>query len=101
MVSPGSSIRSELANVVMAGELQPLADIDEFCGKIMVCQLTVRMPRSDCLPGTLQACKDVQRDPDFMVVARLEAFITGCLPGADPQLWNLLLSSVLSLDQLL
>ena len=25
----------------------------------------------------IQACKDTQRDPDFMVVARLEAFITG------------------------
>ena len=42
----------------MPGELQPLADIAEFCGKIM-------------------ACKDTQKDPDFMVVARLEAFITG------------------------
>lgn len=45
-------------NSFIDGELQPLADIDEFCGKIM-------------------ACKDVQKDPDFMVVARLEAFITG------------------------
>merc|ERR1712159_122749 len=45
-------------NSFIDGELQPLADIDEFCGKIM-------------------ACKDTQRDPDFMVVARLEAFITG------------------------
>merc|ERR1712216_370344 len=45
-------------NSFIDGELQPLADIAEFCGKIM-------------------ACKDTQRDPDFMVVARLEAFITG------------------------
>merc|ERR1712159_320839 len=45
-------------NSFIDGELQPLADIDEFCGKIM-------------------ACKDTQKDPDFMVVARLEAFITG------------------------
>merc|ERR1711924_431326 len=45
-------------NSVIDGEMQPLADIDEFCGKIM-------------------ACKDTQRDPDFMLVARLEAFITG------------------------
>jgi len=45
-------------NSFIDGELQPLADIDEFCGKIM-------------------ACKDVQKDPDFMLVARLEAFITG------------------------
>jgi len=45
-------------NSFIDGELQPLADIDEFCGKIM-------------------ACKDAQKDPDFMVVARLEAFITG------------------------
>merc|ERR1711924_268012 len=45
-------------NSFIDGEMQPLADIDEFCGKIM-------------------ACKDTQRDPDFMLVARLEAFITG------------------------
>jgi len=37
---------------------QPLADIDEFCGKI-------------------KAAKDTQVDPDFMVVARIEAFIAG------------------------
>ena len=40
------------------GEGQPLADIDEFCGKI-------------------KAGKDSQTDPDFCVVARLEAFIAG------------------------
>ena len=40
------------------GEGQPLADIDEFCGKI-------------------KAGKDSQTDPDFSVVARLEAFIVG------------------------
>ncbi|MCH7863864.1 MAG: phosphoenolpyruvate mutase [Proteobacteria bacterium] len=40
------------------GEGQPLADIDEFCGKI-------------------KAGKDSQTDPDFSVVARLEAFIAG------------------------
>ncbi len=40
------------------GEAQPLADIDEFCGKI-------------------KAGKDSQTDPDFCVVARLEAFIAG------------------------
>jgi len=45
-------------NSFIDGELQPLADIGEFCGKIM-------------------ACKDTQVDEDFMVVARLEAFITG------------------------
>jgi phosphoenolpyruvate mutase len=45
-------------NSFIDGELQPLADINEFCGKIM-------------------ACKDTQEDPDFNVVARLEAFITG------------------------
>lgn len=37
---------------------QPLADIDEFCGKI-------------------KAMKDTQEDSDFMVVARVEAFIAG------------------------
>ena len=40
------------------GEGQPLADIDEFCGKI-------------------KAGKDSQTDPDFSIVARLEAFIAG------------------------
>merc|ERR1711934_200246 len=45
-------------NSFIDGELQPLAYIAEFCGKIM-------------------ACKDTQKDPDFMLVARLEAFITG------------------------
>lgn len=37
---------------------QALADINEFAGKI-------------------KACKDYQTNPDFMVVARLEAFIAG------------------------
>mgnify|MGYP001486465547 FL=1 len=45
-------------NSFIDGELQPLADIEEFCGKI-------------------RACKDTQVDPDFNVVARLESFITG------------------------
>ena len=46
------------SNSFLRGEVQPLADIDEFCGKI-------------------KAAKDCQRDPDFVVVARLEAFIAG------------------------
>ena len=37
---------------------QPLANIDEFCGKI-------------------KAGKDVQNDDDFVIVARVEAFIAG------------------------
>jgi len=37
---------------------QPLAEIPEFCGK-------------------LRACKDTQKDPDFVVVARVESFIAG------------------------
>jgi phosphoenolpyruvate phosphomutase len=37
---------------------QPLADIDEFCGKI-------------------KAGKDSQQDDDFVIVARVEAFIAG------------------------
>lgn len=45
-------------NSFIGGESQPLADIDEFCGKI-------------------KAAKDTQSDDDFMVVARLEAFIAG------------------------
>ncbi len=40
------------------GEGQPLADIDEFCGKI-------------------KAGKDSQTDPDFSIVARIEALISG------------------------
>eukprot|EP00013_Stygamoeba_regulata_P025966 CAMPEP_0177649148 /NCGR_PEP_ID=MMETSP0447-20121125/11215_1 /TAXON_ID=0 /ORGANISM="Stygamoeba regulata, Strain BSH-02190019" /LENGTH=320 /DNA_ID=CAMNT_0019151853 /DNA_START=39 /DNA_END=1001 /DNA_ORIENTATION=- len=40
------------------GKGQPLADIHEFSGKI-------------------RACKDAQKDPDFSVVARVEAFIAG------------------------
>ncbi len=40
------------------GDGQPLADIDEFCGKI-------------------KAGKDSQTDPDFCLVARVEALISG------------------------
>ncbi len=45
-------------NSFINSENQPLADIDEFCGKI-------------------KAAKDSQKDSDFIVVARLEAFIAG------------------------
>lgn len=45
-------------NSFIGGERQPLADIQEFAGKI-------------------KAAKDSQQDPDFSVVARVEAFITG------------------------
>lgn len=45
-------------NSFIAGETQPLADIEEFCGKI-------------------RAAKDTQNDGDFNVVARVEAFIAG------------------------
>jgi len=45
-------------NSFIRGELQPLADLAEFCGKI-------------------KAAKDTQDDPDFCVVARTEAFIVG------------------------
>lgn len=45
-------------NSFISGEAQPLADIDEFCGKI-------------------KAMKDTQIDDDFVVVARVEAFIAG------------------------
>ncbi len=40
------------------GDCQPLADIEEFCGKI-------------------RAGKDSQTDPDFTIVARTEALISG------------------------
>ncbi|MCL6459420.1 MAG: phosphoenolpyruvate mutase [Gorillibacterium sp.] len=45
-------------NSFINGEAQPLADIDEFCGKI-------------------KAMKDTQQDEDFTVVARVEALIAG------------------------
>ena len=45
-------------NSFIDGNKQELADIDEFCGKI-------------------KAAKDSQRDADFCVVARVEAFIAG------------------------
>jgi phosphoenolpyruvate phosphomutase len=45
-------------NSFINGEAQELAKIDEFAGKI-------------------QAAKDTQEDPDFCVVARIEAFIAG------------------------
>lgn len=45
-------------NSFIMGEAQPLANIDEFCGKI-------------------KAAKDTQVDGDFVLVARTEALITG------------------------
>lgn len=45
-------------NSLLDGRQQPLADIEEFSLKI-------------------KACKDHQRDPDFCIVARVEAFIAG------------------------
>jgi phosphoenolpyruvate phosphomutase len=45
-------------NSFIKGEAQPLAGVEEFCGKI-------------------KAMKDGQNDEDFMVVARVEAFIAG------------------------
>ncbi len=45
-------------NSFIDGEKQPLANIDEFCGKI-------------------KAGKDSQRDDDFCIVARVEALIAG------------------------
>lgn len=45
-------------NSFINSEQQPLADVDEFAGKI-------------------KAAKDTQEDPDFSVVARVEAFIAG------------------------
>jgi phosphoenolpyruvate phosphomutase len=45
-------------NSFIDGERQALAAVDEFCGK-------------------LRAAKDIQQDPDFVVVARTEAFIAG------------------------
>jgi len=45
-------------NSFINGERQPLADINEFCGKI-------------------KAGKDSQENPDFCVIARVEALIAG------------------------
>ena len=45
-------------NSFINGQAQPLASIEEFCGKI-------------------KAMKDTQVDDDFIVVARVEAFIAG------------------------
>jgi len=45
-------------NSFIRGETQPLADIREFCGKI-------------------KAIKDTQKNDDFILVSRVEAFITG------------------------
>jgi phosphoenolpyruvate phosphomutase len=45
-------------NSFLRSEQQPLADIEEFCGKI-------------------KAGKDSQGDPDFVLVARVEALIAG------------------------
>ncbi|BCU81868.1 hypothetical protein JIR001_16510 [Polycladomyces abyssicola] len=45
-------------NSFINGESQPLADVEEFCGKI-------------------KAMKDTQLDDDFVVVTRVEAFIAG------------------------
>jgi len=45
-------------NSFINSEKQPLADIKEFCGKI-------------------KAMKDIQEEEDFVVVARVEAFIAG------------------------
>ncbi|MCM3745167.1 phosphoenolpyruvate mutase [Sporosarcina luteola] len=45
-------------NSFINGNAQPLAPIEEFCGKI-------------------KAMKDTQMDEDFVVVARIEAFIAG------------------------
>lgn len=45
-------------NSFLRGTRQPLADVDEFCAKI-------------------KAAKDAQRSDDFVMVARVEAFIAG------------------------
>lgn len=45
-------------NSFIRGSAQPLAEIEEFCGKI-------------------RAGKDAQADDDFVIVARVEAFIAG------------------------
>lgn len=46
------------SNSLLPGRSQPLADVPEFCGKI-------------------KAARDAHSDPDFVIVARVEAFIAG------------------------
>lgn len=58
---PAVAIEDKLfpkTNSFIKSDTQPLADIDEFCGKI-------------------KAGKDAQRDDDFCIIARVEAFIAG------------------------
>ncbi len=45
-------------NSFLKGDTQPMADMEEFCGKI-------------------KAGKDAHSDPDFCIIARVEAFICG------------------------
>src|SRR5207253_8636885 len=45
-------------NSFIKGEAQPLADINEFCGKI-------------------KSMKDSQSNEDFVIISRVEAFIAG------------------------
>ena len=45
-------------NSFLKGDAQPMADMQEFCGKI-------------------KAGKDAQTDPEFCIIARVEAFICG------------------------
>jgi phosphoenolpyruvate phosphomutase len=45
-------------NSFLRGDTQPMADMQEFCGKI-------------------KAGKDAQTDPEFSIIARVEAFICG------------------------
>lgn len=79
-------------NSFIQGESQPMADINEFSGKI-------------------KAAKDTQENPDFCVVARTESFITGrglgealkrarayCESGADAILVH---SKISTADQIL
>ncbi|XP_065190128.1 phosphoenolpyruvate phosphomutase-like [Sycon ciliatum] len=57
----GACIEDKLfpkTNSLLDGRSQPLADMEEFALKI-------------------KACKDSQTDPDFCIVARIEAFIAG------------------------
>lgn len=79
-------------NSFIQGESQPMADINEFSGKI-------------------KAAKDTQENPDFCVIARTESFITGrgldealkrarayCEAGADAILVH---SKISTADQIL
>lgn len=79
----GACIEDKLfpkTNSLLDNRMQPLAEIDEFALKIKVCNrfmLVSLMFNRKVTVNIKKAMKETQRDPDFCVVARVEAFIAG------------------------